>query len=71
MCMNTELKLHKKTFAELTLDELYELLNLRYLYARRHSAHKNEVENVEYFNFILLDKNLNNYGKKRRRKKIV
>ena len=41
------------------------------LYARRHSAHKNEVENVEYFNFILLDKNLNNYGKKRRRKKIV
>lgn len=43
MCMNTELKLHKKTFAELTLDELYELLNLRYLYARRHSAHKNDV----------------------------
>ena len=43
MCMNTELKLHKKTFAELTLDELYELLNLRYLYARRYSAHKNDV----------------------------
>ena len=27
--MNTELKLHKKTFGELTLDELYELLRVR------------------------------------------
>lgn len=43
MYMNTELKLHKKTFAELNLDELYELLNLRYLYARRYSAYKNDV----------------------------
>ena len=29
MCMNTELKLHKKTFGGLTLDELYELLRVR------------------------------------------
>lgn len=27
--MNTELKLHKKTFGELTLDELYELLRAK------------------------------------------
>ena len=27
--MNSELKLHKKTFGELTLDELYELLRVR------------------------------------------
>lgn len=27
--MNLEIKLHKKTFAELTLDELYELLRVR------------------------------------------
>ena len=27
--MNTELKLHKKTFGKLTLDELYELLRVR------------------------------------------
>ena len=27
--MNTELKLHKKAFNELTLDELYELLRVR------------------------------------------
>ena len=53
--MNSELKLHKKTFGELTLDELYELLRVRSEVLEKEADFQKSASKILYLFIVYAD----------------